>query len=103
MTGVQTCALPIWQEAGGDRRGRQSAALFVITTEDFPDLNIRVDDHTDPLVELRRLLAIWRRDREPGLAKSPRRADPAGLIDLDAIDASFIAAGSPLRVRRSGS
>ena len=93
-------AMDAGQAAGGDRRGRQSAALFVITTEDFPDLNIRVDDHPDPLIELRRLLGIWRRDREPGLARAPRRADPAGQIDLDAIDAGFIAAGSPLRCRR---
>ena len=93
-------AMDAGQAAGGDRRGRQSAALFVITTEDFPDINIRVDDHPDPLIELRRLLGIWRRDREPGLARAPRRADPAGQIDLDAIDAGFIAAGSPLRCRR---
>jgi uncharacterized Ntn-hydrolase superfamily protein len=93
-------AMDAGQAAGGDRRGRQSAALFVITTEDHPDLNIRVDDHTDPLVELRRLLAIWQRDREPGLAHAPRRANPAGQTDLDAIDAGFIAAGSPLRTRR---
>ena len=93
-------AMDAGQAAGGDRRGRQSAALFVITTEDYPDLNIRVDDHSDPLVELRRLLAIWQRDREPGLANAPRRANPAGQTDLDAIDAGFIAAGSPLRTRR---
>ena len=93
-------AMDAGQAAGGDRRGRQSAALFVITTEDYPDLNIRVDDHPEPLVELRRLLAIWQRDREPGLANAPRRANPAGQTDLDAIDAGFIAAGSPLRTRR---
>ena len=93
-------AMDAGQAAGGDRRGRQSAALFVITTEDYPDLNIRVDDHSDPLVELRRLLAIWQRDREPGLAHAPRRANPAGQTDLDAIDAGVIAAGSPLRTRR---
>ena len=93
-------AMDAGQAAGGDRRGRQSAALFVITTEDYPDLNIRVDDHPEPLVELRRLLAIWQRDREPGLANAPRRANPAGQTNLDAIDAGFIAAGSPLRTRR---
>ena len=54
------------QQAGGDRRGRQSAAMLLTTTEDFPDLNIRVDDHAEPLDELERLLAIWRRDRAPG-------------------------------------
>ena len=50
--------------------------------------------------QLARLLVLWRRDREPGLASAPRKADPAGAIDLDAIDARFKAAGSPLRVRR---
>ncbi len=95
-------AMDAGQAAGGDRRGRQSAAMFVITAEDLPDLNLRVDDHDHPLVELRRLLGVWRRDREPGLATAPRRADPAGVIDLDAIDAGFVRAGSALRVRRPG-
>lgn len=88
------------QRAGGDARGQQSAALRLVTVEDFPDLCIRVDDNAAPLDELERLLRLWRRDREPGLASAPRRADPAGAIDLDAIDARFIAAGSSLRVRR---
>jgi len=88
------------EDAGGDRRGRQSAAMVMTTTEDFPDLNIRVDDHTMPLPELQRLLGIWRRDREPGLQHAPRKADPAGLIDLDALEAPWIAAGLDLRFRR---
>lgn len=93
-------AMQAGQRAGGDARGQQSAALRLITTEDFPDLCLRADDHAQPLDELGRLLALWRRDREPGLATQPRRADPAGLVDLDAIDARFAATGSPLRVRR---
>lgn len=86
--------------AGGDRRGRQSAAMVMTTTEDFPDLNLRVDDHETPLVELERILGIWRRDRAPLLGNMPRKADPAGLIDLDAIEAPWIAAGLDLRLRR---
>lgn len=101
MPGRLMAAMEAGQAAGGDRRGRQSAAMFVITTEDFPDLNIRVDDHADPLPELRRLLGVWRRDREPGLANAPRRACPAGQIDLDAIEAGWMAAGSDLRLTRS--
>jgi uncharacterized Ntn-hydrolase superfamily protein len=93
-------AMQAGQRAGGDARGQQSAALRLITTEDFPDLCLRADDHAQPLDELGRLLAIWRRDREPGLQTQPRRSDPAGLVDLDAIDARFAAAGSTLRVRR---
>lgn len=86
--------------AGGDRRGRQSAALVLTTTEDFPDLNLRVDDHTTPLMDLQRMLGIWRRDRAPLLGRMPRKADPAGVIDLDAIEAPWIAAGLDLRLRR---
>jgi hypothetical protein len=74
--------------------------MVLTSTEDFPDLNIRVDDHSDPLPELRRLLAIWRRDREPGLRHAPRKSDPAGLTDFDAIEAPWIAAGLDLRLRR---
>lgn len=86
--------------AGGDRRGRQSAAMVLTTTEDFPDLNLRVDDHPTPLMELQRVLAIWRRDRAPLLGNMPRKADPAGVIDLDAIEAPWIAAGLELRLQR---
>jgi len=93
-------AMQAGQRAGGDARGQQSAALRLFTTEDFPDLCVRADDHPAPLDEVGRLLALWRRDREPGLASAPRKADPAGAIDLDVIDARFIAAGMALRVRR---
>jgi uncharacterized Ntn-hydrolase superfamily protein len=88
------------ERAGGDRRGRQSAAMLLTTTEDFPDLNLRVDDHADPLGELERLVGMWRRDVAPGLATRPRKADPAGLIDMDAIEAGWIARGLSLRLRR---
>ena len=86
--------------AGGDRRGRQSAAIVMTTTEDFPDLSLRVDDHATPLSELERMLGIWRRDRAPMLDKLPRKANPAGQIDLDAIEAPWIASGTDLRLRR---
>lgn len=93
-------AMEAGEAAGGDRRGKQSAAMKLVTTEDFPDLDLRVDDHAEPLAELRRLLAIWRRDRAPFLANSPSRADPAGQTDLDAIEAGWQARGLSLRLRR---
>jgi uncharacterized Ntn-hydrolase superfamily protein len=57
-------ALVAGDEAGGDRRGRQSAALFVVTEDGafgggsdvFVDL--RVDDHPSPVPELTRLLDL---------------------------------------------
>ncbi|UFN47118.1 DUF1028 domain-containing protein [Roseomonas sp. OT10] len=54
-------ALEAGQAAGGDKRGRQSAALVTAGPEDaFPALDLRVDDHPDPLAELRRLHAVAR-------------------------------------------
>jgi len=37
--------------AGGDKRGRQSAALLVHDEEEYSLLDLRVDDHADPLAE----------------------------------------------------
>jgi uncharacterized Ntn-hydrolase superfamily protein len=93
-------AMEAGQAAGGDRRGRQSAAMVMVTTEDFPDLDIRVDDHADPLAELHRLLGLWRRDAAPRLEIAPSRANPSGVIDLEAIEAGWARAGLSLRFRR---
>ena len=59
-------ALAAGQEAGGDKRGRQSAALLVVRegwgyaglSDRFRDL--RVDDHPTPIAELRRVLKMHR-------------------------------------------
>lgn len=57
-------ALRAGDEAGGDRRGRQSAAVLVVKEEGgyggFDDVavDLRIDDHADPVTELERLLAI---------------------------------------------
>lgn len=88
------------EAAGGDRRGRQSAAMRLITTEDFPDLDLRVDDHPDPLAELSRLLGLWQEQGAPRLALSPRRENPSGVTDLDAIEAGWRDRGLDLRFRR---
>jgi uncharacterized Ntn-hydrolase superfamily protein len=93
-------ALQAGERAGGDRRGRQSAAVQIITTDDFPDLDLRVDEHSDPLAELVRLVAIWRETRGPFLDRLPRRADPSGEVDMDAIEARWRAAGQDLRFNR---
>ncbi len=58
-------ALEEGQKAGGDRRGMQSAALVIVKkgagyagTDRYCDL--RVDDHAEPIRELRRLYDVWR-------------------------------------------
>jgi uncharacterized Ntn-hydrolase superfamily protein len=93
-------ALEAGEAAGGDRRGRQSAAMVIVTTEDFPDLSLRVDDHPEPLAELRRLVGVWGVERAPYLGNSPSKASPAGVTDLDAIEARWGAQGLDLRFRR---
>jgi uncharacterized Ntn-hydrolase superfamily protein len=71
----------------------------MVTTEDFPDLDLRVDDHADPVGELRRLLGIWN-SGSGRRGTAPSKANPSGLTDLDAIEAGWIAAGLDLRFRR---
>lgn len=51
-------ALDAAEEAGGDLRGSQSASLLVVATDrgmSMSDVDLRVDDHPEPLIELRRL------------------------------------------------
>jgi uncharacterized Ntn-hydrolase superfamily protein len=48
-------ALEAGQAAGADKRGKQSAALLVVSADPRPSHNLRVDDHADPVAELRRL------------------------------------------------
>jgi len=93
-------ALDAGEAAGGDRRGRQSAALVMVSTEDFPDLSLRVDDHPEPLVELRRLYDIWLRQRAPFLHEQPRKSQPSGNTDMGAIETRWRASGLDIRFRR---
>lgn len=66
--------------AGGDRRGKQSAALKIVDREDYPSLDLRVDEHTAPIAELRRILTIARRQLVPFVAGMPRKHGPAGAL-----------------------
>ena len=67
-------ALEAGQEAGGDRRGRQAAGIHVVHTEEYPYCDLRVDDHPDPIPELRRVFALFQRE-EPFRQMDPRRDD----------------------------
>lgn len=80
-------ALEAAEAAGGDVRGRQSAALVVVPGElDAPayvrTVDLRVEDHDDPLAELRRLLVLHRAYALAGEAEElvarghPRDAGP---------------------------
>jgi uncharacterized Ntn-hydrolase superfamily protein len=79
-------ALEAGQAAGGDKRGKQSAALRVWTTEVFPAIDIRVDDHAEPLVELRRLWRMAHQRYVPFQASGPSRMNPGGVLDRAELD-----------------
>jgi len=51
-------ALEAGEAAGGDKRGKQSAALLVASEEPRMYHNLRVDDHADPVAELRRIYGV---------------------------------------------
>jgi uncharacterized Ntn-hydrolase superfamily protein len=80
------------EAAGGDKRGRQSAALLIYGEEEWSDLDLRVDDHTDPLAELQRLEAVSRERWVHFRQFLPSRKNPAGITDRATIDASIEAA-----------
>ena len=79
-------ALAAGEAAGGDKRGKQAAALLVYTTEDYPFLDLRVDDHAEPLAELRRLYDKSLERYQPFVACLPSRARPAGITDRTVIE-----------------
>jgi len=79
-------ALHAGEAAGGDKRGKQAAALRIHTTEEYPSLDIRVDDHEDPIVELKRLYAKSRERFQPFATCLPSRARPAGITDRAVIE-----------------
>ncbi|WP_082233147.1 DUF1028 domain-containing protein [Halobacillus massiliensis] len=48
-------ALEAADAAGGDIRGKQSAAIRVVAVDQYPFVDFRVDDHKEPVAELRRI------------------------------------------------
>ena len=82
-------AMQAGEAAGGDKRGKQAAALLIHTTEDYPFLSLRVDDHVEPLQELARLLAVSLERFQPFVSCLPSNARPAGITDRAAIEAEI--------------
>src|SRR4051812_566592 len=85
-------ALRAGESAGGDKRGKQSAALLIFSNQEWSDLDLRVDDHVDPIGELERLERVsgelWTRFR----GFLPTRDNPGGMTDRTVIAAAVEAA-----------
>ncbi len=79
-------ALEAGERAGGDKRGRQSAAIRIWGSEVYPVIDIRVDDHADPLAELRRLWRIAHQRYVPFQAAGATRMLPGGVLDRTELD-----------------
>lgn len=89
-------AMQAGEAAGGDKRGKQSAALLVHDGEDYPLYDLRVDDHPDPLAEIARLEEVARQRWVHFRRMMPSRSAPSGLTDrgkLEALIADSIAEG----------
>ncbi|MCK0206653.1 DUF1028 domain-containing protein [Starkeya koreensis] len=71
-------AMEAGDAAGGDKRGRQSASLRIQGAEDYPALDLRVDEHPAPIAELRRVLEIARLQLVPFVEGMPKRDAPPG-------------------------
>lgn len=84
-------AMEAGQAAGGDKRGRQSAALRIHRTEDYPWIDLRADDHPDPLAELRRLYDVAG-ERYLHVARTmPTTGNFSGMTDRAPLDAAIAA------------
>ena len=81
-------AMEAGEAAGGDARGKQSAALMVASRDPYPDLDIRTDDHPDPLAELRRLHAVAQ-ERFVAFRGFMAGADHPGVFDRAVIGAAI--------------
>ena len=90
-------AMQAGEDAGGDKRGKQSIALRIQGPEVFARLDLRVDDHEDPIPELRRLYGVAQERFIPFSTGMPRAGRPYGILDRATIEAIIERdAGRPL-------
>jgi uncharacterized Ntn-hydrolase superfamily protein len=82
-------AMEAGEAAGGDKRGKQGAAILIHGTEDYPLLSLRVDDHAEPLKELRRLYAASLERFQAFMSCLATDENPVGITDRALIDASI--------------
>ncbi|HUN43272.1 MAG TPA: DUF1028 domain-containing protein [Acetobacteraceae bacterium] len=82
-------AMEAGEAAGGDKRGKQSAALTICTRDPYPDLDIRADDHPDPLSELWRLYRVGLERFAVFRRFLPGTDSPIGVLDRTVIDAAI--------------
>ncbi len=83
-------AMQAGEAAGGDKRGKQSAALLIHDAERYPLYDLRVDDHPDPLTELARLQHVARERFIHFRRRMPSSTSASGMTDRSDLE-PFIA------------
>ena len=94
-------ALDAAEEAGGDWRGRQAGGIVVVGPEGEPwerEVDVRVDDHSDPLGELRRLLRLRQAYTAMRGPPGPSEDDLEALPELDRRLAAIFGAAATGRI-----
>jgi uncharacterized Ntn-hydrolase superfamily protein len=82
-------ALKAGEKVGGDKRGKQSAALVIYGDDEYSELDLRVDDHVEPLLELARLEAASREHWTTFRSFLATRQNPVGTVDRAVINAAI--------------
>jgi len=94
-------ALEAAQAVGGDKRGKQSAALKIHDREAYPWLDLRVDEFPTPVAELRRVLGVTTLQLRPFIEAMPPRSGSAK--PMPAAVTSMLALSPPQRPGGGGS
>ncbi|MBS0126701.1 DUF1028 domain-containing protein [Thetidibacter halocola] len=79
-------AMEAGERAGGDKRGRQAAGLRVHAGQPYAALDLRVDDHADPLAELRRLMDVAEERYTIFRTAMPTVENFSGMVDRRPLD-----------------
>lgn len=82
-------AMEAGEAKGGDKRGRQAAGLVIHKGQPYPHIDIRTDDHADPLAELRRLLAVSAERYDLFREAMATTDNFSGVIDRAPLDAAI--------------
>ena len=80
-------AMSAGEAAGGDKRGKQSAALRIHGDEDYAELDLRVDDHAEPMQEMARLYDVSLQRFQPFIACLAGRHSASGELERARIEA----------------
>jgi len=83
-------AMEAGEAAGGDKRGKQAAGLLIHARQPYPALDLRVDDHSDPLAELRRLMAVAEERYLVFRSALPSVENFSGMVDRTPLDEAIL-------------